>query len=167
MSNPALSDVRARRAAIKAEREKIHGRDQELSKEDQELAVAERALLRLVGIAGVQEPELLLTPHHSSIPADDALGSWATAEGWRTPDIPRPNNGTHEECTAWLLAGSVDPWATANQIQSALSQMVQRLVPLTSVSPMLTSMKNKGIIARDGLKVALASRVDTNRAAAE
>jgi hypothetical protein len=168
MSNPALSDVQARRAAIKAEREKIRERDQLLVAEDQDLEVAERALLRLAGIAGVQQqPDLLQTPHHSVVHPDDDLGSWATLDGWRSPIVPRPINATHEAYTAWLLLGAVDPWATANQIQAALSQLVQRPVPLTSVSPMLTSMKNKGIIARDGLKVALASRVDANRAAAE
>jgi hypothetical protein len=168
MSNPALSDVRARRSVIKAERETIRARDQVLVTEDQELEVAERALLRLAGVTEVQKlADLWQAPHHPAVHPDDGLGSWSSSAGWVTPNIARPNNGTHEDYTAWLLAGSVDPWATANQIQAALSQMVQRPIPLTSVSPMLTSMKNKGIIARDGLKVALASRVPTNRAAAE
>lgn len=171
MSNPALSDVQARRSAIKAERETIRARDQVLVAEDQDLAVAERALIRLAGLAGMpwaQQADLLQAPHHGVIHPDDALGSWATPDGWRTPtNIPRPNNGTHEEYTAWLLMGAVDPWATANQIQAALSQLVERPVPLTSVSPMLTSMKNKGLILREGLKVALASRLFEIKAAAE
>lgn len=157
MSNPSLTDVQARRAEIKSEREVLRERDQGLVAEDQDLAVAERALLRL---AGTTAQEMQVYP-------DDGLGSWYSSKGWLTPLTPRPVGGTQEQYTVWLLEGSVDPWATANQIQAGLNHFLERPVPMSSVSPMLTAMKNKGTIVRDNLKVALASRVKTNKAAAE
>lgn len=53
------------------------------------------------------------------------------------------------------------PWMTANEVQVAASTLKGSEIPMSSVSPTLTDLKNKGLVARDGLKVALATRVQT------
>ena len=151
-TTPTIADVQRRRAQIKVERTEISRRDSELQAEDADLAVAERALLRLAGAppAGASAP---------SPSSDDAFGSWLTPAGWNPPPDSAPIHGTLEELITYLLRGAVDPWALATQIQAGLTHYKQQPVPMSSISPTLTTMKNKGTIVRDGLKVALASRV--------
>jgi len=145
--SPNLQDVQARRAEIKAELVTVREREGVLVSEDQELEVAERVLLRLAGKA---EPTL----------PNDALGSWLSADGWKRPNRSfDPAYATIEDTIEWLLEGATDPWATSIQIQAALSETLKRPVPMSTVSPTLTNMKNKGTLAREGFKVALASRV--------
>ena len=50
-------------------------------------------------------------------------------------------------------------WRTSNQVQENVSEIKGVEVPLSSVSPMLSELKNDGLIVRDNLKVALAERV--------
>jgi hypothetical protein len=144
-----IADVQARRAEVKAELLAIHERLRILGAEDEELVVAERVLLRLAGV-----PQAL--PSNN----DDALGDWMTPAGWNHPNRPAPMDGTIEEVIEWLLEGSVSYWATSAQLQAALAATLKRPVPMSTVSPTLSNMKNKGIIVRDGLKVALAKRIE-------
>jgi hypothetical protein len=146
---PTIADVQRRRTEIKVERTEISCRDSELQAEDADLMVAERALLRLAG----------LPPTETSAHSSDAFGSWLTPAGWNPPPDPAPAHGTLEELITYLLRGAVDPWALATQIQAGLTHYKQQPVPMSSISPTLTTMKNKGAIVRDGLKVALTSRV--------
>jgi len=152
---PNLHDVQARRVEIRAELETVREREKTLATEDQELEIAERVLLRL---AGVQEVPLSL---------DEALGTWKNGDGWKRPNRSfDPAYATIEESIEWLLEGAVDPWATSVQIQAALSGTLKRPVPMSSVAPTLTNMKNKGSLAREGFKVALASRVQNENGTA-
>lgn len=61
-----------------------------------------------------------------------------------------------------VLRQSVDPWMTANEIQQLASAIKGYDVPMATVSPTLSNMKNAGLIVRDGLKVALAERLNEN-----
>jgi hypothetical protein len=162
---PNIDTVRSRRTEIASLRASLKAQDQSLATEDNELEVAERALARLAGL-----PMYLPSPAIDldlNLPMDEALGSWFTAEGWKNPGRPAPDNGTIEEVIVWLLEGAIDAWANANQIKAALSGTLRRDVPMSTVSPTLSLMKNKGTIVRDGLKVALASRLFQTRVAAE
>jgi hypothetical protein len=150
--SPDLSDVQDRRTKIKTELAEIRQREKALVSEDQELEVAERVLLRLAGY-----PE---TPPSVIFSKDNALEAWISADGWKTPARPfDADRATIKDAIEWLLEGSVDPWATSAQIQAALSATLTRPVPMSTVSPTLTVMKDDEIIVRDGLKVALTSRV--------
>lgn len=54
------------------------------------------------------------------------------------------------------------PWVDANWIQDRAGQIKREPISMATVSPTLSNMKNEGIIVRDGLKVALASRLNEN-----
>lgn len=59
-----------------------------------------------------------------------------------------------------VLRQSPDPWMTANEIQERATTIKGQDVPMATVSPTLSNMKNDGLIVREGLKVALASRIN-------
>lgn len=61
-----------------------------------------------------------------------------------------------------VLRQSADPWMTANEIQERASAIKGHAVPMATVSPTLSNMKNAGLIVREGLKVALAERLNEN-----
>ena len=74
---------------------------------------------------------------------------------------------TLEELIKMMFVECNEEWWTANEVQQHLSLIKGREVPMSSVSPTLTKMKDNGIIVRRGLKVALVERAKTNEAAAE
>jgi hypothetical protein len=60
-----------------------------------------------------------------------------------------------QELIVLLMDQSSDTWWTANEIQSYLSEIKGRDVPMRSITFILDNMKDKGLLARDGLNVAL------------
>jgi hypothetical protein len=72
-----------------------------------------------------------------------------------------------EEIITRLFEECGEIWWNANEVQEHLTLIKGRDVPMSSVSPTLTMMKNKGTLVRDGLSVALASRLQNKEAAAE
>jgi hypothetical protein len=158
--NPTLRDVTKRRAAIRDERQQMELRMRLLASEDQELAVAERVLSRLASqpvpmgslfgldkadAAGPPPPP----PPPQMIPAPPL------------PPLPynAPKEMTIEEVIAFVLDLNADPWMTANEIQEQ-AKAGGKEIPMSSLSPTLSNMKKKEAIERDGLKVALASRIN-------
>lgn len=71
-------------------------------------------------------------------------------------------NMTTKELFVSVLRQSSKVWMTANEIQERASAIKGQEVPMATVSPTLSNMKNAGVIVRDGLKVALASRLNEN-----
>lgn len=157
--NPTLLDVQARREQLELE---IEARRLELS----ELAVAERVLRRLVETASA-----IPGATHASVP--NAMGLPP-----RPPVPPRPPPSPTPPSPPKVDAYSVDPskesieslililvgasqrvWWTANELQAELSILRGTDVPMSTISPTLTNMKNSGKIYREGLRVADASRV--------
>ena len=65
-----------------------------------------------------------------------------------------------------VLRQAADPWMTANEIQERASAIKGHDVPMATVSPTLSNMKKLGLIVRDGMKVALAERLNENEAPA-
>ncbi len=47
----------------------------------------------------------------------------------------------------------------ANEVRAKASELKGTEIPMGTVSPTLTDLKNAGLIVRDGMRVALASRV--------
>ncbi|WP_043878775.1 hypothetical protein [Azorhizobium caulinodans] len=134
--NPTLSDVLARRGEVKRLIDA-------LKTEDAELEMAERVLKRLGHPQGVFD-------------ARDYEPSQTSAV--QPQEVTLTGKETTEEVLIHLLSGA-QLWWTANQLQEAASRALGREVPMTTVSPTLSLMKGKKLISRDGLKVALASRV--------
>lgn len=52
-------------------------------------------------------------------------------------------------------------WQTANEVQALVSQMSGKEVPMSSISPALSELKNAGTVVRQGMVVALALRVES------
>jgi hypothetical protein len=171
--NPSLADVRARRAEIK----KIVG---PLLAEDKELEAAETVLLRFVGpgavvsmtaIDGTRTPLLVPAPAAPPSPPQAAEEEEEAGSVIDTVKEMMKGDETIEELIIMLLRECDDPWWTATEVQSHLTSVKGKEVPMSSVSPTLTNMKTKGALVRQGLRVALASRASDlglkNEAAAE
>jgi hypothetical protein len=67
-------------------------------------------------------------------------------------------NESLEQLTLLLFRNCGDVWWTANEIQDYLQRIKGKEVPMNSISPMLTALKNAGVIAREGHNVALTDR---------
>jgi hypothetical protein len=76
-------------------------------------------------------------------------------------------NETLEDLIFLLLDECKDDWWTATEIQSHLTDVKGREVPMSSISPTLTKMKDAGTLTRDGFNVALTSRVQKKQTAAK
>ncbi len=145
--NPTLADVRARRVEIA----KIIG---PLKTEDDELGIAEKALMRLAGPeeAKQSEPE----PEQEE---EESLQDCVKRQ--------MKGNETLEELIVLLFEQCIDDWWLATEVQDYLTRIKGREVPMSSVSPTLTKMKDAGTLVREGLKVALASRVPKQETVAQ
>ena len=66
-------------------------------------------------------------------------------------------NRTNRNCIVAALT-EASRWLTANEIQDRASAFKGITIPMASISPGLTDLKNDGVIVRAGLLVALASR---------
>ena len=79
------------------------------------------------------------------------------------PANPRKTGPTTRDYIESVLSKSDDPWMTANEIQEKVSEIKGIEVPMSSISPTLSQMKDN-VIIRKGLHVALKSRVEANEA---
>lgn len=153
-ANPSLSDVSARREQLEAE---IEERKLELS----ELAFAERVLRRL----GEYTPAVRVAP---SIPGVtlNSIPRHTPPRPPSPPPVPRSETFAVDsakesiESLILIILGASDRiWWTANELQSELTALKSADVPMSTISPTLTNMKNSGKITRDGLRVADPNRV--------
>lgn len=151
-ANPSLSDVAARREQLETE---IEERQLELS----ELAVAERVLRRLA--------DYIPSAHLPPTPPGVTLNSITRPPRPPSPP-PVPKNESYavdtvresvESLILIILGASDRVWWTANELQVELTALKGSEVPMSTVSPTLTNMKNSGKIYRDGLRVADPNRV--------
>lgn len=118
---------------LRARRQEIARLKAELDKEDQDLSVAERVFLKLSGVEIVVQP--------------------------REPLIDRLVRGNKALVVA-ALEDEPQPWMTADQIRSAIERTRGHLIGKSTLFPLLTAMKNEGLIVRNGRVVALATRVE-------
>jgi hypothetical protein len=82
------------------------------------------------------------------------------------PQLARlPRTGTTRDTFLQVLRITADPWMTANDIRERASALRGVDVPMGTVSPTLTDLKNAHLIIREGMKVALASRINQNNEA--
>ena len=122
-----------------------------------DLEVAERIVRRFGQETEAERP---------SIDAmDDLLTRAKIGEAKVAPSNP-PLDGKLTTRAVFLavLRQSADPWMTANEIQERASAIKGQEVPMSTVSPTLSNLKNSGLVERDGFKVALAERLNENGA---
>ncbi|WP_212472985.1 hypothetical protein [Bradyrhizobium liaoningense] len=67
-------------------------------------------------------------------------------------------NENLEQLTLLLFESCSDTWWTATEIQDYLTRIKGKEVPMGSISPMLTALKNNGTITRNGHNVALVTK---------
>jgi hypothetical protein len=179
--NPSLADVRARRAEIAKTVEA-------LQVEDGELAAAEGVLVRRFGTTPTAPAQVSGSNPDAEIfgKIEDETHEALKAEAESTAEDAAPVDATEDdplivqvkeamkgnesivERIVLLMENCVDDWWTATEIQNYLTKLRGGdLVPMGTVSPTLTFMKRQGTIVREGHKVGLASRFQTNEAAAE
>ena len=61
-----------------------------------------------------------------------------------------------------VLRQSPSPWMTSDELRERVIAIKGDDVPMGTVGPTLSNMKNEGVIVRDGFKVALAERLNAN-----
>lgn len=142
-------------AAIRERRAALQRTINEATAQLADLDVAERILQRFGQAIGEPRPnpeemrDLLLGVVENNQPAQPRV---ATAQ----------RSLKSRELFESILRQSSNLWLTANEIQERASAIKGAEVPMTTVSPTLSYMKNDGVIVRDGLKVALAERLNEN-----
>lgn len=125
---------------IRAERAKIAQQRAALEKRDAELAVAERVLAEFDGVTIVPvPPEAVQVQPYSG----------------REPS-------RRDKVLDVLAEGAL--WATSAEINRAVARKFGFLIKPSSFHPLLTDLKNEGVILRDGNKLALKSRIEQEEA---
>ena len=144
-----LSTIQARRAELAAHRQAIEA-------EEQELAIAERVLVRLARNAISRSA---ITASGSAVLDDLTLEANATVSS-----NSLPKTFSTKDLIRSLLSSSAVVWLTSQEVRDGVVLAKGRDVPKSTIGPTLTAMKEAGIIVRDGNKVALKERAQTNGA---
>lgn len=163
--------IRARRALAESElvklREKIAQNEQIISD-----SIAAERFLAAVSVGNGDAPNL---PPPADIKQSESLKAIELKSEGKQPyffgggdDSPvNPFRKNTVKSRIWaILMHSDNPWLSANEIQAKLEEVMNTTVPMTSISPLLSGMKDEYIV-RDNLKVALKSRVESKNPAAE
>jgi BMFP domain-containing protein YqiC len=139
------ADILRRRAEVNRDMDNTRKRLSELQNELSELEAAEHLLVKFGHAA---EEEAVPAPKRR-----EAAEFTPVVTGISLPNTERVPPLRELILRALRQAGS--GWLTAGEIQRAASEMKGSDVPMGSISPTLTALKNEGLIARDGMKVAL------------
>ena len=140
----SLSSIRKRKAALEEEMAELEFRLSEISDSLDELSDAEAVVKRFgdedeVGIESVIVPEAKL------------------------PFPPAIRAKTTKDALLLALKVSTEPWMTANELQVRASSLKAAEIPMATVSPTLSNLKNAGLIVREGHRVALATRIKSEQ----
>jgi hypothetical protein len=136
----SLSSIRRRKAALEDERAELELRVSEISDFIDELDEAE-ALVKRFGDEDMDSVE--------PINKTEA----------KLPFPPVIRAKTTKDALLLALKVSTEPWLTANELQVRAMGLKGTEIPMATVSPTLSNLKNDGLILRDGNKVALATRI--------
>lgn len=144
----SLSSIRKRKAALEDEMAELDFRLAEISDSLEELSEAE-AFVKRFGDEGEGSGDLVQEPE-AKLPFPPAIRAKTTK-------------------AALLLALRVsnEPWMTANELQIRASSLKAADIPMATVSPMLSNLKNAGLILREGHRVALATRIKAEQEKSE
>ncbi|NJR78252.1 hypothetical protein [Sphingomonas corticis] len=144
--------IRAAQAAVEAAKRAIIDAQQRidtLQGEIGDLLAAGRVLSRMGGVSAPSDFDLLNTSEVSEFDPSEQTGN--------------PYRASTNKAFMWeVLSQSESVWLSANEIQEAASHRRGSEIPMSSVSPGLSEMKQDGTIERNGMKVALKSRLNEN-----
>ncbi len=136
----SLSSIRKRKATLDDERSELEFRLSQIDDHYEELEAAEDFVKRF-GEQG-EGSDMAAEPLQERLPLQPVIRAKTTRE-------------------ALLLALKVmqEPWQTAKGLRERAIQFKGTNIPMATVSPTLSNLKNEGLIIREGQKVALASRI--------
>ena len=141
--------------AIRAQKATLNRVILEAQTQLDDLEVAERIVLRFGQATADERPD--------SQSMDDLLRR-ANVDAPATEAKSAERTMTSKAVFLSVLRQSANVWMSANEIQERASAIKGQDVPMATVSPTLSNLKNAGLIVRDGLKVALAERLKENGA---
>ncbi len=148
--NPSLSDVLAAIAVKTREKEEALAL----------LDARNKELARLTALANaLQQFAEGFVPQGSSIRQETPPLTPTTMPAIKTPY----GNKTTKDLIRAYLASTPSLWKTSEDVQRGVSEIKGFEVPMGTIGPTLSNMKNNGEIFRDGNKVALAERVRNER----
>ena len=134
-SKPPVHGIMDAINQLRARRQEIARLKAELDKEEQDLLVTERVLRKLSGLPDVEPSVRRVQLMDGLIRGNKAL-------------------------VVAALEDEPQPWMTADQIKSAIERTRGHIIGKSTLFPLLTAMKNEGLIVRNGRVVALAKRVE-------
>lgn len=139
-------------AAIRERRAALNKQIVDAKAQLADLDIAERILERFGQAVGEPRP--------NSRDMDDLLRDVANDAQAPSSEVKTHTTMTTRALFKSVLRQSSNVWMTANEIQERASAIKGQEVPMATVSPTLSNMKNAGVIVRDGMRVALASRLN-------
>jgi hypothetical protein len=138
----SLSAIQQRRIEAKHELARLQRETQAIQSVLAELDMAERLVRRFGGDEGNGGPQISSTEQSIPAPAE------YQTRRLRLPDLV---------VEAMRSIDSI--WTDAVTIQTEASRIRGDEVPMGSISPTLTVLKDQGVVERDGMKVALKERL--------
>lgn len=150
----SLSAIRKRKTSLMSERDEVELRLSDIEEELDQVDELENLVMRY------------------GVDCDNANDAPLTTNGDEEATLPFPVEAapaarakTNKDAMLMALRIASDVWLTANELQERASKLKAKDIPMATISPTLTNLKNAGVIVRDGFKVALASRLHENGAA--
>jgi polyhydroxyalkanoate synthesis regulator phasin len=146
--------IREQRLAAEQEIRKAEERIDQARRHLADLEAVERVILRLQGGG-----------RHGSSSVAQALDKFENPMETSAFSTRNPfKHGTNKAFIWEVLDTSASIWLNANQVQQKASAMRGSDIPMSSISPTLSEMKSEEYIARQGMMVALKTRLDENGA---
>lgn len=134
--------------------EAVRARRKQIELEDRKLAEIEKHLLE------VAQQWASFSPMH----VRSSLALRPEADSMAVPEVVAPampgRRLTKNAAIVEALSAPRELWQTANQIRDFIVKLLGKDVPMSSVSPALTDLKNSGTIARRDMAVALVLRLE-------
>lgn len=154
----SLSEIRRQRAELSREAESMRQRLSAIASRINELGMVEEIVARF----GKEVPD---AEERKKATVVDIRGVVVDQEQFERSNMLRstmarkPTDTTKNIMIA-VMRTMANIWTTASELQARVSEIKGREVPMSTISPTLSDLKNKdGLIVREGMKIALKERL--------
>jgi hypothetical protein len=145
----SLSSIRKRKTSLLSERDEVELRLSDIDDELDQVDQLEKLVMQYGVDCEVSDDMLPSVDDEATLP-------------FPTESPPSPRAKTNKEAILMALRIASDVWLTANELRERASKLKAKDIPMATISPTLTNLKNDRVIAREGFKVALISRLNEN-----
>jgi hypothetical protein len=152
----SLSDLRRQRAEIAQEIEEARARLGVLMRRLAHLEAAEEMVAEFG--QDVSEQETPAARPRSMPVVHRSIGAAPMMIPMARPRMAGGGTITTKDLIVTVLRQMPKVWTTANEIQTRVSELKGEEVPMSTISPYLTTLKNDEIIVRNGMRIALKER---------